>query len=95
MKKFTKGMLVTYVDDNDRRIPEYIKNGWKEAAIEKKQMSEADERMTKAIDDVVKSRPKKKKTAPADEEVNAAVKANETAAAESQAVDDGLIKRGE
>ena len=30
MKKFIKDGLETLVDDNDRRIPEYLKNGWKD-----------------------------------------------------------------
>ena len=29
MKEFTKGALVTVVEDNDRRIADYKANGWK------------------------------------------------------------------
>ncbi len=99
MKKFTKGTLVAYVDDDDHRIPEYGKNGWKEATIEQAtvqtEQSEVDSRVKKAINDVKKHRGKKGKISPTDNEVNAAIKVGETAAAESEAVDDGLLKGGE
>lgn len=95
MKKFTKGKLVTYVEDDDRRIPDYINSGWKEAAAGKKAESEADSRVRKAIEDVAKSRPRKAKVHATDKQVNEAIAAGETAAAESEAVDDGLLKRGE
>ena len=95
MKKFTKGTLVTYVEDGDRRISDYIKNGWTEATTEQAAESEADSRVKKAMEDVKKHSGKKGKVTPTDSEVNAAIKANETAAAESEAVDDGLMDGGE
>ena len=94
MKKFIKGTLVTYVEDGDRRISDYIKNGWTEATVEQKSQSEADSRVKKAIEDIKKHIGKKGKVSPTDSEVNAAIKVNETAAAESEAVDDGLINGG-
>lgn len=95
MKKFTKGALETIVDDDDRRIPEYLANGWKEAPLPKKPQDAADEQLDKAMTDVENSEgggTKKGSKKPA-KKVNDAIKANTAAAAESEAVDDGLIKK--
>lgn len=98
MKKFIKDGLETLVDDNDRRIPDYLKNGWKEAEVAPKATDEADKRMKRAIDDVETSEGKPKgsksgkgRNAPG-KKVNDAIAANAAAAADNVAVDDGLIK---
>ena len=99
MKTFTKGSLTTVVDDDDFRIDEYKANGWKETKTADKPKDEADKRTEKAIDDANASEADKKgkngkkgKAAAPDKKVNDAVAATATAAAESEAVDDGLIK---
>lgn len=99
MKTFTKGTLTTTVDDDDRRIETYLANGWKETAPVEKPKDEADERMAKAIDDANASENvgsngksgKRGKNTAIDKKVNDAVAATAQAAAESEAVDDGLI----
>lgn len=95
MRRFVKGTLETAVDDNDRRIPEYLANGWKEEKPIVKPQDEASKKMSKAIADANDSEAagEKKRTA-ADKKVNAAIKANNNAATESEAIDDGLIKTG-
>ena len=100
MKTFTKGSLTTVVEDNDRRIPQYIANGWKETGTTPKQKDDADERTGKAIDDVNASEGEDKgekkgkgKAAATDKKVNDAIKANANAASEGEAVDDGLLKK--
>ena len=99
MKTFTKGSLTTVVDDDDFRIDEYKANGWKETKTADKPKDEADTRIADAIDAANASEAYKKgkngkkgKAAAPDKKVNDAVAATATAAAESEAVDDGLIK---
>lgn len=100
MKTFTKGNLTTVVDDDDFRIAEYEANGWKETETADKPKDEADTRIANAIDAANASEAnnkkgksgKKGKAAAPDKKVNDAVAATATAAAESEAVDDGLIK---
>lgn len=105
MRKFVKGKLETVVEDNDRRIPDYLANGWKETTP-KAPTDEGEKSATdKALQDVVNSEggnepPKGKgkggkagkpdKPNENDQKVNDAINANSTAAAESEAVDDGL-----
>jgi len=36
MKTFTKGVLITVVDDDDYRIAEYLASGWRETATVEK-----------------------------------------------------------
>lgn len=98
MKTFTKGSLTTVVEDNDRRIPQYIANGWKETGTTAKQKDDADERTGKTIDDVNASEGEKKgkgkgKAAATDKKVNDAIKANANAASEGEEVDDGLLNK--
>lgn len=98
MKTFTKGSLTTVVEDNDRRIPQYLTNGWKETKTPSKQADEADKRTGKAIDDVNASEGEKKgkgkgKAAAPDKKVNDAIKANANAASEGEEVDDGLLNK--
>ncbi len=93
MKEFTKGNLITVVEDDDRRIPEYKKNGWQERPLTKKVKDDADKRKEEAINDANESEGNGKNTA-TDKKVNDAMSAKETAVAESEAVDDGLIKDG-
>lgn len=98
MKEFYKGALVTVVEDNDRRIPDYLANGWKERPLTPKPQDEADKRIDDAMQEVsdsesksdAKGKGKGKKTAP-DKKVNDAVEAKKNAADESCAVDDGLL----
>ena len=99
MKTFTKCSLTTVVDDDDFRIDEYKANGWKETKTADKPKDEADTRIADAIDAANASEADKKgkngkkgKAAAPDKKVNDAVAATATAAAESEAVDDGLIK---
>ncbi len=99
MKTFVKGKLKTVVEDNDRRIPQYLASGWKEEGTTPKQQDDADKRTGKAIDDVNASEDEKKgkgkgKAAAPDQKVNDAIKANANAASESEEVDDGLLKKG-
>ncbi|MDE6474775.1 MAG: hypothetical protein K2L70_06720 [Clostridia bacterium] len=92
MKEFTKGNLTTVVEDNDRRISEYLANGWKEEKLTKKPKDALDKRKEEAIADADASEDTGKKNSATDQKVNDAMSAKENAAAESQAVDDGLIK---
>ncbi len=99
MKTFTKGNLITVVDDDDRRIPAYLANGWEEIATVDKPKDDADGRIENAIDaanasevDSKKGKGGKKgKAAAPDKKVNDAVAATATATADSEPVDDGLI----
>lgn len=100
MKEFYKGELVTVVDDNDRRIPDYLANGWKERPLTPKPQDEADKRIDTAMREASdsesttaaksKGKGKNKKTAP-DKKVNDAVEATKNAVEEGEAVDDGLL----
>ena len=97
MKTFTKGTLTTTVDDDDRRIPEYLANGWKETATAEKAKDDADKRIDKAIGEANESESKGKgggkgKNSAPDKKVNDAADAAKTAEGEREAVDDGLIK---
>lgn len=93
MKTFTKGTLTTTVDDDDRRIPQYLANGWKEAPNPEKPKDDADKRIDKAIGEAnaPKTNGKGKNSAPY-KKVNDAVAASKNAESEREAVDDGLIK---
>lgn len=110
MKKFTKGNIETVVEDDDRRIPEYKANGWKEVPLTG--APDTDEAaLNKALGDVQESEKStadkgkgksKGKNAKAntkspelDKKVNEAVEANSAAAAESGEVDDGLENKEE
>ena len=100
MKTFTKGNLTTVVDDDDRRIPAYLANGWKETDTAEKPKDDADKRTEKPIDDANASESKGKggkkgKNAAPDKKVNDAIAAAKTAEAELDTVDDGLIKHTE
>ena len=97
MKKFIKGNLVSVVEDDDRRIADYRKGGWKEEAIKATAPADAaDQTLDKAMKDVTASEPAKsgkkkgKEMTPPNKKVNDAIKANTTAITESEAVDDGL-----
>ena len=106
MKTFSKGTLTTTVDDDDRRIPQYLANGWKEAPNPEKPKDDADKRIDKAIGEANESEnaPKingkgggkgkssKGKNSAPDKKVNDAVDASKNAESEREAVDDGLIK---
>lgn len=104
MKTFTKGTLKTIVDDDDRRIPEYLANGWKEAPTAEKPKDDADKRIDKAVNEANESEGKPKtngkgggkgskgKNSATDKKVNEAVAASKIAESEREAVDDGLIK---
>lgn len=101
MKTFTKGTLKTIVDDDDRRIPEYLANGWEEAPTAEKPKDDADKRIDKAVKEANESEGKPKtngkgggkgKNSATDKKVNDAVAASKTAESEREAVDDGLIK---
>lgn len=101
MKTFTKGTLTTTVDDDDRRIPQYLANGWKEAPNPEKPKDDADKRIDKAIGEANESEnaPKangkgggKGKNSAPGKKVNDAVDASKNAESEREAVDDGLIK---
>ena len=100
MKKFTKGALVSIVEDDDSRIPGYKAEGWKEEKYEgkAKKPNEQEKLLEGALSDANDSEPakggKKQKAGATDKKVNAAIKAKATAAAESEAVDDGLTKGG-
>ena len=55
MRKFVKGKLETVVEDNDRRIPDYLANGWTETTP-KAPKSEGEQSATdKALQDVANS----------------------------------------
>lgn len=106
MKKFVKGNLETIVEDNDRRIPEYLANGWK-AAPHAEKASDGESATDKALNDVAASEEASKgadktsksktkrggKAGTTDKKVNDAIDANSTAATESVEVDDGLEKK--
>lgn len=94
MKTFTKGVLITVVDDDDYRIAEYLASGWRETATVEKLKADIDARIAKALSDADKSNTssgkKGKNTAP-DKKVNDAVASTAVADYESETVDDGLI----
>lgn len=101
MKTFTKDTLTTTVDDDDRRIPQYLANGWKEAPNPEKPKDDADKRIDKAIGEANESEnaPKtngkgggKGKNSAPGKKVNDAVDASKNAESEREVVDDGLIK---
>jgi hypothetical protein len=98
MRKFVKGNLHTVVDDNDRRVADYIASGWTEVALDEPKSTPATEVLEKALKDANESEPakigKKRKAGATDKKVNAAIKANTRAAAQSEPIDDGLIKGG-
>lgn len=109
MKKFVKDKLETIVEDNDRRISEYLANGWKEVTLDHKKGNCATD---KALDDVANSEGENEtpkgngknsrgsksgkpgKPNETDQKVNDAVAANSNAAAEGGEVDDGLENKG-
>jgi hypothetical protein len=97
MKKFTKGTLLSIVDDNDRRIPGYLANGWKEEKNESKVPTKRAEMLEQALTDANESEiqkgGKKGKAVATDKKVNAAIKSKATAAAEGEEIDDGLTKK--
>lgn len=96
MKTFTKGTLTTTVDDDDRRIPQYLANGWKETATAEKPKDDEDKRIDKAVNEANESENKgggKGKNSAPNKKVNEAVAAAKTAEGEREAVDDGLIKK--
>ena len=98
MKEFYKGALVTVVEDNDRRISDYLASGWKERPLKPKPQDDADKRIDRAMQEISESedggkgkgKGKNKKAAP-DNKVNDAVEATKNAVDESNAVDDGLL----
>lgn len=92
MREFIKDNLITVVDDDDRRIPEYLQNGWKERELTEKPKDVADSRIENAIVDANASEANGKRNNATDKKVNDAIKSGENANAESQVVDDGLIK---
>ncbi len=95
MKKFIKDGITSIVDDDDRRIPEYKRDGWDEVPVGAQQPTEADIRTQKAIAAANASEPsKKRKKGASDKKVNDAIKASANAAAESEAIDDGLLSGG-
>ena len=55
MKTFTKGVLITVVDDDDYRIAEYLASGWRETATVEKLKADIDARIAKALSDANKS----------------------------------------
>ena len=96
MKQFIKGTLMTLVEDDDRRIPDYLQNGWIQTKLDGKPKDDADRRIDKAVRDANDSESigkhnGKRSTAP-NKKVNAAVEASAIAESECEAVDDGLIK---
>lgn len=98
MKKFTKGSLITYVDEKDKRIADYKANGWEEVEAEAKSMDEADTALEKAFKDVVENtsaKEKRKTTSKTDKKVNETIASNSTAAKENAEVDDGLFTKTE
>ncbi len=58
MKEFTKGALVTVVEDNDRRIADYKANGWKERPLTPKPQDDADKRIDAAMQEASDSESK-------------------------------------
>lgn len=97
MRKFTKGKLETVVEDKDRRIPEYLANGWKEVTITPKTPTEAEALLEKSKKDANTTEPKKggkkQKAGATDQKVNDTIKANANAADEGEEIDDGLVKK--
>ncbi len=97
MKEFTKGALVTVVEDNDRRIADYKANGWKERPLTPKPQDDADKRIDTAMQEVndsesdANSKKGKGKKNATDKKVNDAVEASKNATEEGEAVDDGLL----
>lgn len=94
MKTFTKGVLITVVDDDDSRIAEYLANGWRETVTISKSRVGIDARIAKALSDANKSNTssgKKGKNTAHDKKVNDAVASTAVADYESETVDDGLI----
>lgn len=98
MRKFTNGAVVSFVEDDDLRIPAYIANGWKEERVGTDEPTELHDLMKQAVKDANESEPKtggkKGKATAAVKKVNAAIKSKIVAAAESVEIDDGLIKKG-
>ena len=94
MVRFTKGLLTTLVDEDDSRIPEYYANGWTRCEPTDKQKTAADKRIDDAVREANASEGKNKRArnAASDKKVNDAIVAATNAEAESEAVDDGLIK---
>lgn len=96
MKRFVKGALETVVEDDDRRIKDYIAGGWKAAELTIKPQDDKSKQMNKAIFDANDSEVASAgKNNASDKKVNDAIKANAVAIAESEEVDDGLIKKEE
>ena len=97
MRRFTNGAVVSFVEDDDLRIPAYLANGWKEEIAEASKPIELHNIMRQAVKDANESEPQiiGKKTKATDNKVNAAIKSKIVAAAESEEIDDGLIiKKG-
>lgn len=98
MRTFVKGPLKTVVDDNDKRIPLYIANGWEEETTMPKEKDDRDYRIENAMRDVSESESvnnpqNKRRASAADKKVNDALKSMQAAELESESVDDGLIKK--
>lgn len=94
MKMFTKGNLETVVEDDDRRIKDYLKSGWKEESFVPKEKTDADKRKQRAIDEAIASEDgSEEKSTQGDVKTNDAIAAAETAHAEGEPVDDGLFKK--
>lgn len=55
MRKFKKGNLETTVEDNDRRIPDYLSNGWKEITSKTPTDEGKQSATDKALQDVANS----------------------------------------
>ncbi len=95
MRKFIFQGITTVVEDDDRRIAEYLENGWKEIEYENTSIpSEQGEILQSALKDVVKSEKAAKKKTTASKKVTAAAKAKSTAAKQKKPVNDGLLKGG-
>lgn len=94
MRKFTKGSLETVVEDDDRRIVQYLANGWKEEAYEPKPQTEEDKRKQEAIAEVGESEGGGEQNPLDDKKTNDAISATEAAHAEGAPVDDGLFNEG-
>lgn len=94
MRKFIKGGVETVVEDDDRRISQYLASGWKEEAYEPKPKSEADKRKQEALDEVGASEGGGNRNPLDDKKTNDALSAKETAHTEVAPVDDGLFKVG-
>ena len=92
MKEFIKGNLTTVVDDDDRRISEYLANGWKEKELTKKSKDASDKRKEDEVADANASECNGKKNRASVKKVNDAIRAKENVAYESEAIDDGLMK---